>query len=150
MKNLKDIKIVRDVVAEALHGISAKNCRVRVLEENSGRGYPKTHIDIKYIDPINKDEVHIGKYYLFGTKIKAGLSEDGILIDLNEPGSTDLLKATLGFQYDTYAPKRWETIVKLPWTLTKCAWRARKLVTVEFRAWLNGRFARSPVRQSKR
>jgi hypothetical protein len=143
MKNLKDIKIVRDVIAETLHSIGGRNCRVRVTEERIGRGYPAMYIDVKYVDPINRDEVQIEKYWLTGTTIQTGFTQDSLHIDLNEPGSIDLLKATLGFQYDTYAPKRWKAIVKLPWSLTKCCWRVRKSFMVEAREWLNGRFVKS-------
>lgn len=129
MNEQKDAKVIQTVIIELLRDIRAHECRVWL--------HNKT-FRITYVDK-NGDEITINELFLQGTKL---CTPNGVLVDLNNPGSLDVLKAELGMDYDIYGPKRWKALVKLPLSVTKYFWRVRRALDLEIREWLNGRFTK--------
>ena len=140
---MKDIQTVRNVIEEIIFDIGAQHCRVTVCQEPRGQSY----VVVKYVDPKNKDEILIEKIHLEGSHI---IDITGYHTDLLDPKSIEMLKATLGFQYDLYSQKRWKALTLMPWSITKFFWRAKNVVTLEARQWLEGRFTKPPAHQRNR
>ena len=120
---MTDIELVREIIWEI-----AQELKLDVSLKTDH--FPDQRFTL-YLKGTTYPYIVVERYLLKGTKL---FDSSGYGTNLADPNSMGILKADMGLSYFVAKEDNdFFGIVKIPWELTKCCWRARKALIVGFK-----------------